>query len=322
MNLWKLFNLNRFKGCDNPRTRFSYIKRDESKALSVECVLLDGTPQLQLRRKNEPPCHRNQLELPSYIYERMDFWERWVKTALLNKDECYFSVYGMEVYGMSIALDIAAIHPDWSIDYCGLAVHDDFSIYQYMCQDHSDGYNLSNRERMLLDGYSGVKTSSGHRLPSLSDGMRPLDEKETMNYHMKTLLAGENTDCSNERELNVRFFSADVDYGYCNMYLSAPGEKYKWGGSVESCYIEIPEFPQWLVALFDKIGHLRHDDQFWSCNSWETENPIWFPSPMLHPLWCDSIAIDIARYISPPCFISFRKEYTTGMDIHLLREYS
>lgn len=131
-NIRTLFNMRRFAGCQNPRRHFATFAEDSERPLSLRCeetpaggaqLVLDDAGQRLLPQA---------FPLPAHVHERCDFWNRWVSHALETEWEHPISPYGPESYATAIAIDIAAACPDRPVDWCGLPVHDDYNVLQYL----------------------------------------------------------------------------------------------------------------------------------------------------------------------------------------------
>ncbi len=124
MNLRQLLNKSRFVGCVNPRAAVG------SHSISVFCAETDDGVCLTAKHEDGTEQTLADMPLPDFVQGRVRFWNDWATNAFYPADETPYSLFGLEAYGISIALDVLRAHPDTAVDWCGLPLHDDYALMQ------------------------------------------------------------------------------------------------------------------------------------------------------------------------------------------------
>ena len=92
-------------GCQNARESVEPFTKDEDKKLTIYAAAVPEGAQLRLRNQHGE-VDGSPLTLPPHVTERMEFWNRWASYALDHEYEYTPSLYGLECYAISIAIDM------------------------------------------------------------------------------------------------------------------------------------------------------------------------------------------------------------------------
>lgn len=287
MQLRSLLRSNRFTGSSNARQLIPPFCKDEEKPLTLYAEEYGAEVQLQLKE----PCGKvplATLHLPPYVTERINFWNRWANYALERQYEYTPSLYGLEAYAASIAIDIARAVPTRPVDYCGLPVHDDYALCLHLHPSAIWAYDADFR-------------NPDHACP-LPPGVVP-------NKYLKQLL----TSTKKAIQLTQNGYRGWGDFDYCCGYLHFdPAElPYCWMGYEDSFFLS-PEygFPQWLCDKAEEWERSLLDAYY--------ENVRWKPDDILLHMQEDALAVDVARYLSPPHPVAMSKRFYADEDVLVL----
>ena len=292
MNLRSLLRDNRFAGCSNPRQTAEPFCKNPDHPLTLCCAQVPEGLRLQLRDRHESTDILT-LPLSSHIVERINFWNLWASYAFEHEYEYTPSLYGLECYATSIAMDIARALPDRPVDYCGLPVHDDFALCLHLRKDRIPAYDANFRDPHCAC---------------------PLAPDITPNRYLQHLL----TETANTAtQLPLHGYRGWGDFDYCCGYLHFdPAEHpYTWMGHETSFDISPNHgFPQWLCELVNEWEESLLDARY--------ENMRWAPCTTLLQMQEDALAVDIARYHRPLIPIAISERFYTGEDILTLADSS
>lgn len=282
MQLRTIFDARRFAGCVNARAGWACFHTDASLPLSVFVQETPGGARLMVRDGSRTLPLR-EMPLPQHQLERIDIWERWASRAIEREYEQEFSLYGLECYGVSIAVALSIACPDRPVDYCGLPVHDEYAVWQF-CSEHTSGIEC-------------VWDAAFPRLPLDSD--KP-------NRYFKQLLREAERGCAFPAYWHeLRHYT---DWCYCRVSLQPGGD---WPLALENACVKL-NYPDWLEAELSRWKDYW-SDRFWTIDS--RHESVWEPSPFLFPFMLDALAVDIARYVTPAAPVSCSNRYVTGQDI-------
>lgn len=274
MNLRSLLNCSRFVGCVNPRA----VERE--KKLSLFCEETEEGACLMAEREGViTPLA--ELELPPHLLERVRFWNTWCSSGFNGESEVVPSVFGLEAYAIALAEDMTYVFPEDAVDWCGLAVHDDYALLSR---------KLANREQ---------------ESPS---------EAVTANRYLKTLLRGEP-----QRPLpqDALVCCYDFDYGYarvglCEAYDSA-NFKYPIDERAETDLVDNPPEPSLNLSWLRRLEFLLYFEGY---SEWEFgTKPPWRFSRLMEPFLRTALATEWARTLPGPRPVSLAPTYVTGADV-------
>lgn len=230
MNLRNLFNPTRFEGCVNGRMEFPLFQRaEDAPRMDLFCQeLADGQAALMAYFEGRIVSPLT-FDLPEHLRGRIEFWNKWISYALEVEYERFPSLYGLESYGISIAMELAGLFPKSIVCYGGLPVNAEQLLPAYV-------NSFSSWDEML-----------NHMPPP------PVD---VLNPYMKRLLASIEP-VSQIR--NCHFFCGWYDEYYAALYFRTYTETVS-----ERFYIEESEgFPRWMEQRMDGLGNLY----MWQCNN-------------------------------------------------------
>lgn len=218
MNLRHLFNPTRFAGCVNGRLELPLFRKPDAAPLqNLFCQELpNGNACLMLNRGGRFMAPQ-QLDLPDYLRGRIDFWNKWASYALEYEYEITPSLYGLEAYGISVAMELAALCPDYRTTYGGLPINAEQTLTAYL---------------MSFD----TCAEWWHNIPPA-----PVD---VQNPYMKRLLAS--TEPVTQRS-NAHIFTGWADDDFADLYFTTYGT-----ADSGTFYIEEAEgFPAWLAQQME-----------------------------------------------------------------------
>lgn len=179
INIRSLFDRRRFADCENPRQLIFWGEIACRSYLSLFCEETeDGGVQLLIDERGRViPAH--EYSLPDYIKERILCWNAWASHAIETEWEKPISPYGLEAYGVAIAINISSVKKGHYVDWCGLPVHDDFALLQYAEKLRTQekvrtlpesplgiGYNryIQNLHRVAINEFCEIPAISLHYL--------------------------------------------------------------------------------------------------------------------------------------------------------------
>ncbi|MBQ8479052.1 MAG: hypothetical protein IJ503_01545 [Akkermansia sp.] len=285
MNLRSILRDNRFVGCQNARESVEPFTKDEDKKLTIYAAAVPEGAQLRLRNQHGE-VDGSPLTLPPHVTERMEFWNRWASYALDHEYEYTPSLYGLECYAISIAIDMVKHLPDYHIDYCGLPVHDDYALCLHMRKESIPGYAANTRDPHCAC---------------------PLPPDIEMNSYMKRLL----TEAQNKAlQLPPNGYRGWGDFDYCcgHLHFDPANQPYTWMEYENSFLVRQDDgFPSWLCQMAEEWEESLLDQYY--------ENMRWSPCTTLFKLQEDALAVDIARYHRPLTPIAMSERFYTGEDI-------
>lgn len=220
MNLRNLLNPTRFAGCVNGRLEYPlFRKAEEAPCLSLFCEELpDGRLALMTEREGRMAAAAS-LDVPEYLRERIVFWNRWASRAVEYEYELTPSLYGLEAYGISLAMEFAALFPECLVTYGGLPV---------------------NAEQQLAPRIVSF--------PTYEEQCRqlPLPAVSVQNPYMKRLLAGQQTVTTRR---HACIFEGWVDDWYANFFFTVYQDREAGCFSIA----EEEGFPAWLVQRMENL---------------------------------------------------------------------
>lgn len=274
MNLRSLLNRSRFVGCVNPRA----VERE--KKLSLFCEETEGGACLMMER-NGVTTPLTECELPPHLLERVRFWNTWCSSGFNGESEASPSVFGLEAYAVVLAADVTYVFPEDAVDWCGLAVHDDYALL---------ARKLAAREQ---------------ECPT---------EEFTPNRYLKTLLRGEP-----QRPLppDALVCCYNFDYGYARVGLrdAYDSAKYKYpiDEREEPISVNCPPEPTVTLSWLRRLEFLLY---FAGYSEWEFgAKPPWRSSRLMLPFLRAALATEWARTLPEPCPVSLAPTYVTGSDV-------
>lgn len=274
MNLRTLLNRSRFVGCVNPRA----VERE--KMLSLFCEETEEGACLMAEREGATT-PLAELELPPHLIERVRFWNTWCSSGFNGESEVVPSVFGLEAYAVALAADITNVYPEYTVDWCGLTVHDDYALL---------AQKLNEWER-----------------ESPPEGF-------TANRHLKTLLRGEP-----QRPLpqDALVCCYDFDYGYARVGLrdAYDSAKYKYpiDERDESILVGCPPEPILSLSWLRRLEFLLYFEGY---SEWEFgTKPPWLHSRLMVPLLRAALTTEWARTLPEPRPVSLAPTYVTGSDV-------
>lgn len=288
MQLRNLFNAKRFNGCVNRRADWVSFEVDADRALSLtieETSAGEARMMVQDSGASMPP---EASGVPEYVLGRIRLWNQWASAALEYEYEQDYSLYGLEAYGISIAVDIARAFPKRPVSYCGLRVHDDYALYQYAARR------------------SYGKGDWPADLP-------PIPLEDTCNRYM-TALKNEPLRTPPLLPPETYVLHRDWDYGTIFFYFDvAENSPYEVSHKVEIT----PEdgFPEWLAEQAKHLDELWGGEPFHGWQCYHPTKEYWCASPLLDSFCTDALSIDVARYIEPRVPVSCSARYVTGRDV-------
>lgn len=288
MQLRNIFNENRFAGCVNARADWVCFAVDAERPLALVVVETpDGGARL-MAREGGAPVAPESLGLPEYVLGRICLWNSWASAALEYEYEQEFSLYGLEAYAISIAVEVARAFPDRPVSYCGLRVHDEFALYQYAARRvfEKNGWPADLPLIPLEDQCNRYMT----RLKKESLRTPPIMPPETYVLHWYW-------------DWGPYYFFFDV----------AESSLFDEGDKVEISSQD--GFPDWLVDQANRMDELWGASPFSEWQSLNSPQSYWKPSPLLDHFCTDALSVDVARYIKPRVPVSCSSRYVTGMDV-------
>lgn len=288
MQLRSLLRSNRFVGCQNPREFIPPFCKAPEKVLTIFVVETEGKICLQFKDK-QGTAEAYSLPLPNHVHERIEFWNRWAQYAMEHEYEYTPSLYGLEAYAVSIAMDVSRALPEHSVNYCGLPVHDEFAICIHLRSDRLSAYNADFRKNPC----------------ALPPDIIP-------NQYLKRLLAEQENALTTPPKHGFRGWG-DFDYTYGELHFAPACEPYTWIGGEDSFRPDTQDgFPQWLC---DKVE--EWEESLLDCYY---DNVRWCPAPTLLHMDEDALAVDVARYHSPLVPIAMSDRFYAGDDVLHLAE--
>lgn len=274
MNLRTILNRSRFIGCVNPRA----VERE--KKLSLFCEETEAGACLMAEREGVTT-PLTECALPPHLLERVRFWNAWCSSGFNGESEVVPSVFGLESYAVTLAADITNVYPEYTVDWCGLTVHDDYALL---------AQKLNEWER-----------------ESPPEGF-------TANRHLKTLLRGEP-----QRPLpqDALVCCYDFDYGYARVGLrdAYDSAKYKYpiDERDESILVGCPPEPSLSLSWLRRLEVLLYFEWY---SDWEFgTKPPWLHSRLMEPFLRAALATEWARTLPEPCPVSLDPTYVTGSDV-------
>lgn len=286
MQLRTIFDARRFAGCVNARANWACFHTDASRPLSVFVLETPDGARLMVRDAARTLPLR-EMPLPPHQLERIDIWERWASRAIEREFEQESSLYGLECYGVSIAVALSIACPDRPVDYCGLPVHDEYAVWQF-CSEHAE--NAALGEPFVWDA----------AFPRL-----PLDSDKPNRYCRQLLREAERV-LATPAYWHGLWHDADWCYSHVGFEMEGDWPKTLKNASTDS------NFPDWLNT------ELSHWEDYWSDRFWTYKGKpeiIWEFSPLIQPFILDALAVDVARFIAPAAPVSCSNRYVTGQDI-------
>lgn len=133
INIRTLFDRRRFADCENPRQTIGDFAKGCRMALSLFCEETDDGIHLLINDMGTI-IPAKDYPLPEYIHERIECWNAWASYALETEWENPMCPYGLEAYGAAIAINISGVCKGYLVDWCGLPVHDDYTLLMYRKQ--------------------------------------------------------------------------------------------------------------------------------------------------------------------------------------------
>lgn len=268
VNIWSLFDEKRFRGCENERQNFSDLAALDECGLSLRC---EETPEGGARLlvvEGDTCMPAEEFALPAHLKERIAFWNAWVSYALETYWEQPVNPYGPEAYAASIAMGIAAAYPERRVDWCGLPVHDDYSIWLYLRQ------------------MSFVRYREGIWYPSLGNGLISNKYLRELKAHSASM-----TESLPKKRLHYGFYNG---YDACYLSFYVPDSECLWSTMWNhSFYIEAADgYPQWLEDEADRCGELYGCDTSREYFNWECCKES-------HDLRLAALSIDVMHLTKP-----------------------
>ena len=269
-NIWNIFDANRFEGCENERQNFSGLAALDVCGLSLQCeetpeggaclVIVDGDTRMPAA----------DFVLPAYLKERIAFWNEWVNHALETFWENPINPYGVEAYAATIAMGVAAAYPERRVDWCGLPVHDDYAIWEYL-------------DRMIYVQYRRRRVNF---LPDLGAGI-------TCNRYLRDLRAHSAIITESLPTKRLHYGFRDY-YDTCYLSFYLPDCECRWNTIwKQSFYIEAEDgYPFWLEQEADRCGELYGCDISRECFNWKC-------CKVSHELRMAALSIDVMRLTKP-----------------------
>ncbi len=285
MSLYSLLNEKRFVGCIDAREDCACFEKQAGCSMSLICRANDDGLYLALRLMNEE-VPAAQFALPEQVRERILFWNGWASDEFLNSFDCNESpLYGLEAYAISIAADIAAVYPEYKVDYCGFPVHDEWAVREYAQAHCSNGWDWDAEFPLVSDQWS-------------------------YNGKMKKLVASARSSACRVPPHGF-VMRHDVDYGMSYFHFDPADTPYRWLGYADSWVVdETGGFPGWLVLQYKRL-EIMNDWELYDHRGWDKPD-IWNPSQYIQPFLFDALAIDVARWMKKPVPISASSRYVTG----------
>lgn len=274
MNLRTLLNRSRFVGCVNPRAAA------REKELSLFCEETEEGACLMMERDGVIVPLAEQ-DLPAPLAERVRFWNAWCSSGFNGESEVSPSVFGLEAYAVALAADVTYVFPEDAVDWCGLAVHDDYVLL---------ARKLAAREQECPP------------------------EDFTANRYLKTLLRGES-----QRPLpqDALVCCYNFDYGYARIGLrdAYDSAKYKYplDEREEPILVNCPPEPTVTLSWLRRLEFLLYFDGY---SEWVFgTKPPWRFSRLMLPFLRAALATEWARTLPEPCPVSLDPTYVTGSDV-------
>ena len=288
MNLRSILRDNRFEGCKNARESVEPFTKDENKKLTLYATeSLEGA-ELRLRNQHGE-VDLSSLSMPAHINERIVFWNRWASYALAHEYEYTPSLYGLESYAISIAIDMVKHLPDCHVDYCGLPVHDDYALCLHMRKERIPGYDANTRDPRCAC---------------------PLPPDIEPNNYLKRLLT-ESKNAAQHLPKNGYIGRGDFDYSCGHLHFDPADKPYAWMEYENSFIVRQDDgFPLWLCKMAEEWEESLLDHYY--------ENMRWSPCATLFKLQEDALAVDVARYRRPPTPIAMSERFCAHDDVLLL----
>lgn len=284
MSLYTLLNDTRFVGCRDARQHCACFVKQEGSLLSLLCRETEGEFRLILFNGTEE-VPAQDFPLPSYVKERILFWNAWVADELMEE---YIRPenpeYALVAYAISIAVDIAEAYPESDVDFCGFPVHDEWAVYQYS-QAHFTWRKGWNTNYPLIPNEWKYNRSMQQLIRSQETVEVSVPPSGYILYH-------------------------DVDYGCSDIHYDPASLPTTWGGYEDSLDIELVEgFPEWVVrkrALLELGWDETYEEVL------PPESGYYSPSLYLRPFLLDALSIDVARHLPGAVPISSSPHYVTG----------
>lgn len=276
MNLRTLLNRRRFVGCVNPRA----VERE--KKVSLFCEETEEGACLMMER-NGLVAPLSEHELPPQLMQRVRFWNAWCSSGFNDESDVTPSVFGLEAYAVALAADVSYVYPEDTVDWCGLAVHDDYALL---------ARKLAVREQ---------------ESPT---------EDFTANRYLKTLLRGEP-----QRPLphDALVCCDDFDYGYARVGLRDAYDSAKYKYPIDErkepilTDLDCPPEPSVTLSWLRRLEFLLYFEGF---SEWEFgAKPPWRFSRLMLPFLRAALATEWARTLPEPCPVSLDPTYVTGADV-------
>ncbi len=278
MNLRQLLNKSRFVGCVNPRAAVG------SHSISVFCAETDDGVCLTAKHEDGTELALADMPLPAFVLGRVRFWNDWATNAFYPADETPYSLFGLEAYGISIALDVLRAHPDTAVDWCGLPLHDDYALMQRVTAEKRTpaptGFTANRYLTELLRG----EPFGEPRKDSLCE-FRRFDWGGLSDIMLVRPQSGFNGRWWDDPETMYIY-----DDGYCNPHVAKAHEE-----------LEEILYEAWCDG-YDLVESIEF-------------TPFWTVSELLLPFMEAAQAVDVTRMLEPLRPVSLNELYQVGDDV-------